>query len=100
MLKNPNLSQLNLSEMQMRILRATMNGADASDQELLDETVERAADILNVPENVAEVRLLNFIHQSLAVKNAETESRIQQAFKTGKSSVQHDLSAAGDASTR
>ncbi|MEC8066515.1 MAG: hypothetical protein VX154_01500 [Pseudomonadota bacterium] len=83
-------NKLSLTEDNMRIIRATVKGAPAADYDLLDQTVEKAAALLNVSHDDAERMLIKHIESVLAQKNAKLAQSWQSKVNTGESTVLHD----------
>lgn len=82
--------KLKLTEMQMRVIRATIHGAPAADEDLLEETTEKAAELLNIPYEEAEKVLVRQINAELDRQNESTQTRWQHAVNNGDNTVIHD----------
>ncbi|MAI07756.1 MAG: hypothetical protein CMF61_02245 [Magnetococcales bacterium] len=82
--------KLKLTEMQMRVIRATIHGAPAADEDLLEETTEKAAQLLNIPYEDAEKVLVRQINAELDRQNESTQTRWQHAVNNGDNTVIHD----------
>ncbi len=76
--------------MQMRVIRATIHGAPAADEDLLEETTEKAAQLLNIPYEDAEKVLVRQINAELDRQNESTQTRWQHAVNNGDNTVIHD----------
>ena len=95
-LSNKNLTQINatadLNDMELRVLRATMNGKPAANPMLLSNAVKSVADEMGVEREEALQMLKAYVENELAAENA-------MVAKNWQSSVHSNIAIHAD-STR
>lgn len=92
MLTNELCKQLNLTEDQLLLIRATAKGLPAGDEDLYEEKIEKVMKICDLNYVQAEKRLIANVSFELESQDSSRQSDWQQKFTEGKASVEHDLS--------